>query len=122
ANVRGTANVVGAAASAGAERVVHISSVVVYGYEHPAEQDESAFHRVHGIPYIDTKSASDRLAARAGAIVIRPGDVYGPRSVPWTLRPARMARAGLLAVPRRGEGLVLPLYVEGLAEAVGLEP
>ena len=119
-NVAGTANVLDAAAEAGADRVVHLSSVVVYGYESRSEQDEAAFRRAHGIPYIDTKSASDRLACRRGAVVIRPGDVYGPGSVPWTLRPLQMARAGQLAVPGRGDGLMLALYVDDLAEAVVL--
>jgi nucleoside-diphosphate-sugar epimerase len=119
-NVAGTANVVDAAAAAGAAPVVHISSVVVYGYDDASEQDETAFRRAYGIPYIDTKSASDRLASRRGAIVIRPGDVYGPGSVPWTIRPAAMARAGQLAVPLPGDGLMLPLYVDDLAEAVVL--
>ena len=119
-NVAGTANVLDACAEAGADRVVHISSVVVYGYDNPSEQDETAFRRAHGIPYIDTKSASDRLACWRGAVVIRPGDVYGPGSVPWTLRPLELARAGQLAVPGRGDGLMLPLYVDDLAEAVVL--
>jgi nucleoside-diphosphate-sugar epimerase len=119
-NVAGTVNVLDACAEAGADRVVHISSVVVYGYDSPSEQDETAFRRAHGIPYIDTKSASDRLACRRGAVVIRPGDVYGPGSVPWTLRPLQMAQAGQLAVPGRGDGLMLPLYIDDLAEAVVL--
>ena len=119
-NVAGTANILDACAEVGADRVVHISSVVVYGYESRSEQDETAFRRVHGIPYIDTKSASDRLACRRGAVVIRPGDVYGPGSVPWTLRPFELARAGRLAVPDRGDGLMLPLYIDDLAEAVVL--
>jgi nucleoside-diphosphate-sugar epimerase len=119
-NVAGTANVLDAAAGAGADRVVHLSSVVVYGYKSHSEQDEGAFRRAHGVPYIDTKSASDRLACRRGAVVIRPGDVYGPGSVPWTLRPLELARAGQLAVPGRGDGLMLPLYVDDLAEAVVL--
>jgi nucleoside-diphosphate-sugar epimerase len=119
-NVGGTANVLAAAATAGAKRVVHISSVAVYGYDSRLEQDEGAFRRASGIPYIDTKSASDRLACRQGAIVLRPGDVYGPGSVPWTLRPIEMARAGVLAMPGRGDGLMLPLYVDDLAEAVVL--
>ena len=117
-NVAGTAHLLDACAQAGADRVVHISSVVVYGYESPSDQDESAARRTYGNPYIDTKSASDRLACRRGAVVIRPGDVYGPGSVPWTLRPLEMARAGQLAVPGRGDGLMLPLYIDDLAEAV----
>jgi nucleoside-diphosphate-sugar epimerase len=119
-NVAGTANVLDAGTEAGADRVVHISSVVVYGYQSRSEQDELAFLRAHGIPYIDTKSASDRLARRRGAVVIRPGDVYGPGSVPWTLRPLQMARSGQLAVPGRGDGLMLPLYIDDLVEAVVL--
>jgi nucleoside-diphosphate-sugar epimerase len=119
-NVAGTAHVLDACAEGSADRVVHLSSVVVYGYESRSEQDESAFRRAHGNPYIDTKSASDRLACRRGAVVIRPGDVYGPGSVPWTLRPLEMARAGQLAVPGRGDGLMLPLYIDDLAEAVVL--
>jgi nucleoside-diphosphate-sugar epimerase len=119
-NVRGTANVLAAAAGAGASRVAHVSSVVVYGYDDPSEQDETAFHRVHGIPYIDTKSASDRLARRRRAVVVRPGDVYGPGSIPWTVRPVEMALAGQLAVPGPGDGRMLPVYIDDLAAAIGL--
>lgn len=117
-NVGGTANVIDAARAAGVERVVHISSVVVYGYDDPAEQAEDAYRRAYGIPYIDTKAASDRLACRRGAIVVRPGDVYGPGSVPWVLRPLELARAGRLALPGRGDGVMLPCYVDDLADAV----
>lgn len=117
-NVGGTVNVLDAAEQIGADRVVHISSVVVYGYHHPGEQDESAFHRAYGIPYIDTKSASDALALRRGAVVIRPGDVYGPGSVPWTLRPLALAKAGQIAVPGKGDGIMLPVYIDDLVESV----
>jgi nucleoside-diphosphate-sugar epimerase len=119
-NVGGTVKVLDAAERAGAERVLHVSSVVVYGYDHPGEQDEDVFHRTYGIPYIDTKSASDALACRRGAVVIRPGDVYGPASVPWVLRPLELARAGQLAVPGKGDGIMLPLYIDDLVEAVAL--
>jgi nucleoside-diphosphate-sugar epimerase len=119
-NVGGTANVLDAAESCGVERVVHISSVSVYGYHHQGELDEDASHRTYGIPYIDTKSASDALALRRGAVVIRPGDVYGPRSAPWTLRPLELAKAGRLAVPGRGDGIMLPVYIDDLVEAVAL--
>ena len=53
-------------ATAGAERFVHISSVVVYGYDDPWPPGRGRLRRAYGIPYIDTKSASDRVA-RAGA-------------------------------------------------------
>src|SRR6266571_2699063 len=59
-------------------------------------------------------------AHERGSVVLRPGDVYGPGSVPWTLRPLQMARAGQLAVPGRGDGLMLPVYIDDLAEAIVL--
>jgi nucleoside-diphosphate-sugar epimerase len=110
-NVGGTATVLDAAEEAGVGRTVHLSSVVVYGYEDAGEQDEDSVRRVCGIPYIDTKSASDRLACRRGAIVIRPGDVYGPGGTQWVLRPLELAKARRLAAPGDGDGLMLPVYV-----------
>jgi nucleoside-diphosphate-sugar epimerase len=117
-NVRGTVNVLDAADAAGAERVVHLSSVVVYGYEDPAEQDESAHRRSVGIPYIDTKSASDRIAIRRGAVVVRPGDVYGPGSVPWVMRPAELLRSGQMSLPGKGDGTMLPAYIDDLVAGI----
>jgi nucleoside-diphosphate-sugar epimerase len=117
-NVRGTRNVLDAADVAGVGRVVHISSVVVYGYDDPSHQEEHAHRRAYGLPYIDTKSASDRLACRRGAIVVRPGDVYGPGSSNWVVRPVAMARAGQLALPGQGDGQMLPIYIDDLVEAV----
>jgi nucleoside-diphosphate-sugar epimerase len=117
-NVGGTAAVLDAAAAAGVSRVVHVSSVVVYGYEAAGELDEGAHLRTVGIPYIDTKSASDRLARRRGAVVVRPGDVYGPGSIPWLIRPLELARAGRLSLPGRGDGIMLPVYVDDLVEAL----
>ena len=117
-NVRGTANVLDRAAEAGVERVVHLSSFVVYGYEDPTTQDEDAPLRSYGIPYLDTKSSSDRLARLRGAVVVRCGDVIGPGSVPWTLRPLALAETGRLAIPAPGDGVMLPVHVNDLAEAV----
>ncbi len=117
-NVRGTINVIERAAEAGVGRVVHLSSVVVYGYADPGTQDEDSPLRSYGIPYLDTKSSSDRVARRRGAVVIRCGDVVGPGSVPWTLRPLALAEAGRLAVPAPGDGVMLPVHVTDLAEAI----
>ena len=119
-NVRGTVNVLDAAEAAGAERVVHLSSVVVYGYAAEGELDQSASRRQVGIPYIDTKAASDRIACRRDAVVIRPGDVYGPGSVPWLIRPAELLRSGQMALPGKGDGTMLPVYIDDLVSSIVL--
>jgi nucleoside-diphosphate-sugar epimerase len=119
-NVRGTVNVLDGAEAAGADRVVHISSVVVYGYDADGELDETAGRRAVGIPYIDTKSAADRIACRRGAVVIRPGDVYGPGSTAWVLRPAGLLQSGQMALPGRGDGTMLPVYIDDLVDSIVL--
>jgi 2-alkyl-3-oxoalkanoate reductase len=117
-NVGGTRNVLDAAARHGAERVVHLSSVAVWGYDFRRDLDEDAPPRTVGNPYIDTKSASERLAVARGATVVRPGDVYGPGSVPWVVRPLRALRDGTFVLPGRGEGLITPVYVDDLVDCV----
>jgi nucleoside-diphosphate-sugar epimerase len=114
-NVGGTRNVLGAAA--GAERVVHVSSVAVWGYEFTEDlTDEDEPPKPWGMPYIDTKGRSELVALEAGATVVRPGDVYGPESVPWTIRPLEGLKSGRLRLPGKGEGLVTPVYVDDLVD------
>lgn len=117
-NVGGTATVLGAAADAGVARALHLSSVVVYGFRDPSAQTEDAHLRNCGVPYIDTKSAADRVARGRGAVVVRPGDVYGPGSVPWSVRPLELARSGQLAVPRGEDRQMLAIYIDDLVEAI----
>ena len=50
--------------------------------------------------------------------MIRPGDVYGPGSVPWMVRPLELARRGQARRPRPGDGVMLPVYVDDLVEAI----
>ncbi len=119
-NVTGTRNVLDAARQAGARRVVHVSSVAVWGYEFAGELGAGASPRPCGAPYIDTKGASDQMALRAGAVVVRPGDVYGPGSVPWAIRPLQALRRGLLFMPRGGGGWMAPVYVEDLVDCLVL--
>ena len=102
-------------------RFVHLSSVVVYGYEDAGELRTRARRlRSVGIPYIDTKSASDRLArAPRRRSSIRPGDVYGPGSVPWTDAPARARPRGQARrSPAAATAMMLPVYVDDLVEAI----
>jgi nucleoside-diphosphate-sugar epimerase len=77
--------------------------------------------RPTGLPYIDTKIASEVVALQAHAAgeaqvtVVRPGDVYGPRSDAWAVRPLRALRARRFAVPR---GIFSPVYVDDLVAGI----
>lgn len=126
ANVETTRRVV--AASAGAGRLLHVSSIVVHGRTFPDGVDESGPMRPTGNPYTDTKIESERLvvaahaAGRVRATVIRPGDVYGPGSAQWTVRAVEMLRAGRFALVDGDRGVLSPVFVSdvvagGLAAA-----
>jgi nucleoside-diphosphate-sugar epimerase len=114
-NTRGTRNVLDAA---GGRRAVVLASVAAWGYEFGHDLAEDALPRPCGIPYIDTKGATEVLALRRGATVIRPGDVYGPGSQPWVVRPLEMMRKGRFYLPAPGDGLITPVHVDDLVDAI----
>jgi len=126
-NVLGTRRVLDAAAEAGVERFVHFSSVRAFsdlGY--PDGVDERHPVRPDGNPYVDTKIASEQVVLQAHAAgearctVIRPGDVYGPGSRPWTLLPVEVIKTNQFLLPAMGRGVFSPIYVEDLVEGVTL--
>lgn len=124
-NVLGTHHVLDAAAAGRAERVLHLSSVRAFSDQgFPADVDESHPVRPDGHSYVDTKIASEQVALQAHAAgevpvtVIRPGDVYGPGSVPWTFWPVIGITAGTFAIPDAGEGIFSPVYVENLVDGL----
>ena len=123
-NALGTRNALDAAVRAQARRFVHFSSIVTFGFEFTGIVDERYPVRPNGVPYVDTKVASEQavLAAHAAGevecTVIRPGDVYGPGSHFWTVTPVREIAARRLVLPALGRGLVSPVYVDDLVEGV----
>jgi nucleoside-diphosphate-sugar epimerase len=123
-NALGTARALEAARRAGASRFVHLSSVTVFGFAFPDGVDESYPCEPNGVPYVDTKIASEALVLRAHAAnevdctVIRPGDVYGPGSRPWTLLPLEELRRNRFILPARGRGIFSPVYVDDLVDGI----
>jgi nucleoside-diphosphate-sugar epimerase len=126
ANVLGTANALDAAHRGGAKRFVHFSSVTVFGFEFPDGVDER--YPVHNtyVPYPDSKIASEQvvlqahLEGRVPCTVVRPGDVYGPRSRVWALIPADLIKARRFTLPSGGRGIHSPVYVDNLIDGVVL--
>ncbi len=126
ANVLGTANAIAAAERARARRFVHFSSVTAFGFDFPDGVDER--YPVHNtyVPYPDTKIASEQvvlqahLDGRMRCTIVRPGDVYGPRSRVWALIPAELIRTRRMMLPGSGEGLHSPIYIDNLVDGVVL--
>jgi nucleoside-diphosphate-sugar epimerase len=120
-NVGGTSTVLAAAEAAGVAGVLHLSSIVVHGPSFPDGVDETGPVRMSGNPYTDTKVAAEHqaLLAAAGGVpvaVVRPGDVYGPGSSPWTMRPITTLQAGSFRLIDGGRGVLSPVFVDDLVE------
>jgi nucleoside-diphosphate-sugar epimerase len=125
-NVEGTRALLSACASAGVERVVHLSSLSVYGLGQHRGTDESAPLRYSGDAYIDSKIDAERMVrvfvGRGGpeVVIVRPGFVYGPgdrRFLPTLL--GSLARRQFVYV---GDGakLLNLSYVDDVADSLVL--
>jgi nucleoside-diphosphate-sugar epimerase len=125
-NVLGTQRVLDVAIQAGAKRFVHLSSLAAMRYILTERADEAAPVMPTGNPYVDTKIASEQVvlaAHAAGEIsctVIRPADIYGPGSRPWTIVPVQMIKKGLFLLPAHGQGIFRAIYLDDLVEGVML--
>jgi len=49
---------------------------------------------------------------------VRPGDVYGPGSRPWTVEPVKRLKSRQLALPDGGRGMHSPVYVDDLVDGI----
>ncbi len=111
-------------ATPAADRFLHISSVVTFGLDFPDGVDETRPVAPTGVAYVDTKIASEQVVLQAHAAgeqevtIVRPGDVYGPASRPWTVMPVELMQAGKFALPANGKGIHSPIYVDDLVEGI----
>lgn len=120
-NVEGTRNIARAAQAAGVRRFVHLSSVMVYGFDYPDGVAEDGPLRGENNPYCQTKIESEdalREVWPKGATVIRPGDVYGPASIPWVVRPLQAIQRGVFMIPDGGRGILNHVYVDNLIDGI----
>ena len=126
ANVLGTANVVDACERGRVGRLVHFSSVTVFGIDFPDGVDERHPVCPTRVPYPDSKIASEQVVLQAYAegrvtpTIVRPGDVFGPRSRAWAVIPADLIAARRFTLPGRGRGIHSPVYIDNLVDGVVL--
>jgi nucleoside-diphosphate-sugar epimerase len=122
-NVKGTENILEVSRDAGVKKFIHFSSVSVYGMDPPNQVDETTPFQPCGNLYCDTKIAAEKAVwlahreARLPVVVIRPANVYGPRSNPWTLRPIKLINSGQMILINGGTGLCNYVYIDNLLDA-----
>jgi nucleoside-diphosphate-sugar epimerase len=122
-NVQGTENILKVSSDTGIKRFIHFSSVAVYGMNPPDGSDETTPYQPCGNLYCDTKIASEKAVwtahqeTRLPVVVIRPANVYGPCSNPWTVRPMKLVNSGQMILINGGTGICNYVYIDNLLDA-----
>lgn len=119
--VGGTENVLAAAAAASVRRVVHISTIDVYGDAAGSITEDTPLQRT-GRPYGDSKiEAEERCmewAPRVPVTILRPSIVYGPFSEGWTVSYAQRLQQRPWPLPvETSQGICNLVYVDDLVGA-----
>ncbi len=121
-NVDGTRNIMLAAAEANVERVVHVSSIAVYGYHYAGDITEEFVQRPGRVPYNLTKSQAEAVVRDVGAQygvpygIIRPGMIYGPRSNGWTTTMFKLGKRKPTPFLGDGHGHTHPIHVDDVID------
>jgi nucleoside-diphosphate-sugar epimerase len=124
--IDGTKNIVEAAIEAGAECVVVLSTMYVFGFpRRGAAVDESFPYRPYGGEYGRSKAVMERWClARARSslptriVILNPTCVFGPGGGAYTSLPVDLARRGQFCWIDDGTGLCNYTYVANLIDAI----
>jgi nucleoside-diphosphate-sugar epimerase len=125
-NVGGTEAVLEAARRAGVARLVHVSTISVYGATAAGDLDEATPYAPPGDLYAATKAEAERRVLDAhrtsglAASVVQPTVVYGPFGLAWTIDPLVQMSTRAVAAVDGGDGLCNAVYVDDVADAIVL--
>ncbi|MCA9152089.1 MAG: NAD-dependent epimerase/dehydratase family protein [Planctomycetales bacterium] len=121
--VEGTKNVLEAARRARVRRVVHLSSVAVYG-KVPGTLAETAPRQARGNPYAHYKIRAEEVCEQyvqqgQPVVILRPSIIYGPFSDTWTVSfAARLMSGSWGTLGSHGEGTCNLVYVTDVVQAI----
>jgi nucleoside-diphosphate-sugar epimerase len=126
ANVGGTRNAIEAAATSGA-RLLHVSSVAVYGgaaryREQPTDENTPLAPLPEGAYYARSKRESERLVldahseGRIWATAVRPDVIYGRRDRQFVPRVARLFERGFFPVLNGGGSTLAVVHAASVAD------
>lgn len=105
----------------GVGRVVHLSSVSIYGSATGAVPETTALVSAEGHGYAHWKAAAEAACQEAGdltVMILRPAIVYGPGSQLWITTPARRVLSGAWGgLGAAGQGTCNPVHVKDVAAA-----
>ncbi|QBD78110.1 NAD-dependent epimerase/dehydratase family protein [Ktedonosporobacter rubrisoli] len=122
-NVWGLGDLIEAAMEAGVQRIVHTSSITVYGHHLRGIVAEDHSYHAEDNPYSRSKIAGEKLVAAlvergAPVVMVRPGWIYGPRDRASFARFASLIESGKFFLFGSGKNIVPIVYVRDVAQGM----
>ena len=123
-NVEGTRNVLEAALHARVERVVYLSTLMVYGATPDGDLDETTPRRYSGTVYADSKLDAEKIAFEyakkhgLSVTILQPTVVYGPFAPVWTVDVLQRLKTEQMILVNGGNGLCNAIYVDDAVNAM----
>lgn len=123
-NVWGVADLITASMDAGVERIVHTSSITVYGHQLKGIITEDHPFHAEDNPYSRTKIVGEKMIAdlvkerRAPVVVVRPAWIYGPRDTASFGRFVAMVESGKGFLIGSGKNIVPIVFVRDVAQGL----
>lgn len=105
-------------------RLVHISTVDVYGRPLEGEITEKTPKNPTNDIYAQTKYIAEKIfldyyhKQNLPVSVIQPTIVYGPYSRPWTHTPVQQLKNGRVALVNGGEGCCNAVYIDDVIDSI----
>jgi nucleoside-diphosphate-sugar epimerase len=122
-NIVGTRNLLQSAMEQSVDKFIHISTTDVYGYPN-SRVDETAAFRFRGWPYGDTKIKAEQAVwdcHRQHGLpitVVRPLNIYGPRSTTFVLEIAELLKSGKMVHIGQGGKSAGLVYVTNVVDVI----
>lgn len=123
-NLQGVASLINAATDAGVQRIVHTSSITVYGHHlHGLVTEDHPFHAEDN-PYSRTKIAGEKLVADlikdrgAPVVIVRPGWIYGERDNASFAKYVARVESGKFFLMGPGNNIVPVVHVRDVAQGL----
>ncbi len=123
-NVYGLSDLIYAAMDAGVQRIVHTSSITVYGhFLHGIVTEDHPYHAEDN-PYSRTKIEGEKLVTDlvegqgAPIVIVRPAWIYGPRDTASFAKYVSRVESGKFFFVGSGENIVPTVYVRDVAQGL----
>jgi nucleoside-diphosphate-sugar epimerase len=124
AAAQATKNISEAVIDEGVSRMIHVSSLSVYGSTSDGALTEQTLWTKSDHAYVEAKRAAEQLVLELykekhlPVVVLQPTIVYGPFAKVWTLDLINQLKTGTVPLVNGGQGYCNPVYIDDCIDAM----